>query len=182
MSRRGIGVLAAILSVVAMALGGAAPASAAPYCGIVWGSLEKSAGSLQTAPLTNVRSGRHTCYDRVVFDFGAPADGYVVRYSPVVPAEGSGDPLAVAGGAKLWVTLLAPAYDQNGNGTYPRVTGDHVVNAAGYSTLRDVVYGGTFEGYTTFGVGVRARLPYRVFVLPGPNAGSRIVLDVAHRW
>ncbi len=32
------------------------------------------------------------------------------------------------------------------------------------------------------GVGVRARLPFRMFSLAGPGTGSRIVLDVAHRW
>ena len=57
-----------------------------------------------------------------------------------------------------------------------------MADVAGYRTLRDVVYGGTFEGYTTFGVGVRARLPFRVLTLAGPDGGSRIVIDVAHRW
>jgi hypothetical protein len=57
-----------------------------------------------------------------------------------------------------------------------------VANTAGYRTLRDVVFGGSFEGHTTFAVGVRARLPFRVFVLTGPGSHSRIVLDIAHRW
>ncbi|HET9517095.1 MAG TPA: hypothetical protein VFO77_05155, partial [Actinoplanes sp.] len=82
----------------------------------------------------------------------------------------------LAGGAKLAVTLKAPAT------TYPAVTGDHPVNVLRYRTLRDVVYGGSFEGYTQFGVGVRARLPMRVFVAAGPGAHSRIIIDVAHRW
>ena len=60
--------------------------------------------------------------------------------------------------------------------------GDHVAAVGGYRTLRDVVYGGCFEGRTTFGVGVRARLPFRVFTLAGPGTRSRIVLDMAHRW
>jgi hypothetical protein len=34
----------------------------------------------------------------------------------------------------------------------------------------------------TLGLGVRGRLPFRVFTLDGPGAGSRIVIDVAHRW
>ena len=51
---------------------------------------------------------------------------------------------------------------------------------AGYSTLRAVEYGGSFEGYTTIGLGVRARLPMRVFTLPGP--GNGFVVDVAHHW
>jgi hypothetical protein len=32
------------------------------------------------------------------------------------------------------------------------------------------------------GLGVRARLPFRAFVLAGPADGSRLVVDVAHRW
>ncbi|HET6919349.1 MAG TPA: hypothetical protein VFI46_07775 [Jiangellaceae bacterium] len=38
------------------------------------------------------------------------------------------------------------------------------------------------EGQTTLGLGVRARLPFRVFVLSGPADGSRVVIDVAPRW
>ena len=55
-------------------------------------------------------------------------------------------------------------------------------NVVRYRSLRDVVFGGSFEGYTTFAVGVRARLPFRVFVLSGPGTNSRIVLDIAHQW
>jgi hypothetical protein len=60
--------------------------------------------------------------------------------------------------------------------------GDHVANVLRYDTLRDIVYGGTSEGYSTFAIGVRAQLPYRVFVLAGPGTHSRIVIDIAHRW
>jgi len=35
---------------------------------------------------------------------------------------------------------------------------------------------------TTIGLGARARLPFRVFTLSGPGQGSRLVIDVAHRW
>lgn len=44
------------------------------------------------------------------------------------------------------------------------------------------MWAGTFEGYTSLGLGVRARLPFRVFALDGPGDGSRLVVDVAHRW
>jgi hypothetical protein len=56
------------------------------------------------------------------------------------------------------------------------------VNVTGYSTFRQVAWAGTFEGQTTVGLGVRARLPFRVFTLAGPGSGSRLVIDVAHRW
>ena len=38
------------------------------------------------------------------------------------------------------------------------------------------------ESQATIGLGVRARLPFRVFTLTGPGSGSRLVVDVAHRW
>jgi hypothetical protein len=50
-------------------------------------------------------------------------------------------------------------------------------NVAGYTTFRQVGWGGSFEGYSTVGLGVRARLPFRVF-----RNGSDLVVDVAHRW
>ena len=55
---------------------------------------------------------------------------------------------------------------------------------AGYSTFRQVAWAGSFEGYTTLALGVRARLPFRVFVLPARPGPTRtaLVIDVAHRW
>ena len=44
------------------------------------------------------------------------------------------------------------------------------------------MFAGSFEGYTSIGLGVRARLPFRVFMLDGPGTSSRLVVDVAHRW
>ena len=55
-------------------------------------------------------------------------------------------------------------------------------NVAGFSTFRQVAYGGSFERYTTIGLGIRARLPMRAFTLAGPGNGSRLVIDVAHHW
>ncbi|RLP96071.1 hypothetical protein [Micromonospora sp. CV4] len=160
-----------------------AAATTSPYCGITWGSAEKSAGALSSAPLVDVRTGRHDCYDRVVFEFAGPVDGYAVGYGETW-TEGEGLALSpyTAGGALLRVSLRAPAYDDSHVGTVPYRVGEHAANLLRYPTLRDVVFGGSFEGYTTFAVGVRARLPFRTFVLAGPGGHSRIVLDVAHQW
>jgi hypothetical protein len=159
-------------------------AAAAPYCGITWGSGDKAAGPLSGAPVLTVRTGRHECWDRVVFEFDGTAKGYSVQYSPEVLTDGEGLDLVpyTVGGAYLSVTLRAPAYDENHVSTIDARNGDHLANVLRYDTLRDVVFGGSFEGYTTFAVGVRARLPYRVTLLPGPGTHSRIVLDIAHRW
>jgi hypothetical protein len=162
----------------------AAATKAAPYCGITWGSGEKTVGPLSAAPLVTVQTGRHECWDRVVFEFNGIAQGYSVRYSAGVFTDGEGLDLVpyTAGGEYLWVTLRAPAYDANHVSTIDARNGDHVADVLRYDTLRDVVFGGSFEGYTTFAVGVRARLPFRVMLLTGPGTHSRIVVDIAHRW
>ncbi|MEV6693663.1 hypothetical protein AB0M35_19550 [Micromonospora sp. NPDC051196] len=180
-------VLLATAGTTATATGGTAAVGTAatgePYCGITWGSADKVAGTLSDTPLTEVRTGRHDCYDRVVFEFDGTATGYSVGYGETY-TDGEGLALSpyTAGGALLRVSLRAPAYDDEHLGTVPYRVGDHVANVLRYQTLRDVVFGGSFEGYTTFAVGVRARLPFRVLVLAGPGAHSRIVLDVAHQW
>jgi hypothetical protein len=182
-------VLAALATLLLVGAGaGSAVASgdatrAAPYCGITWGSLPKSGGNLSAAALLEVRTGKHECWDRVVFEFSGGADGFNVEYRNVY-TEGVGDLMNpyVAGGAVIGVQLLAPAYDHDAGWAFPARSGGHVAAVVSYQTLRDVVFGGSFEGYSTFAVGVRANLPFRVFVLAGPGTHSRIVLDIAHRW
>jgi hypothetical protein len=151
----------------------AASAMADGSCAVAWGSLPKTAVASPGAPITAVRTGPGVCYDRVVFDVpgtvGAPA-GWSVSYQTQVLSEGAGQPLSVPGGAKLAVGLAHPSNLGAVNSS---------ATVAGYRTLRSVVYGGSFEGYSTFGVGVRARLPFRVFALGSPG---RIVIDVAHSW
>lgn len=175
-----------LLMVVLLGLTGAAvavPASATEgYCGLSWGSTAKSVPALGTASVLSSRTGRQPCWDRVVFELDGPAAGYSVSYVDAVVQDGSGEVLPVPGGARLQVQLHHPAYDAAGNATYPYRAGQQVANVAGYPTLRSVVFGGSFEGDSTFGVGVRARLPFRVITVDGPGGHSRIVIDVAHRW
>lgn len=181
--RRAIFIAWLSLSLVSVGVVSVGTASAHdPYCGITWGSLAKAGGTPSGAALDGVRTGRHDCFDRVVFDFSGFADGYQVEYVSEVRTDGEGRQLAVAGGAILRVRLYANVFDELGHLHYARTAGDHVADVTGHQTLRDLLYGGCFEGRTTFGVGVRARLPFRVFSLAGPGLSSRMVLDVAHRW
>lgn len=65
-----------------------APAAAAATCSTSWGSTpEVEELSSPGAPITNVRTGRHPCFDRLVIDL-VPAPGYDVRY--VDQATGGG--------------------------------------------------------------------------------------------
>jgi hypothetical protein len=159
-----------------------ATAQAAPYCGITWGSLAKQAGNSAPASdgddLAAVRSGRHACYDRLVIDITGTSDvnSYRVQYVSHVTADGSGFVVPLRGGAFLQITVAArpEGYDPANERELAAVTG--------YSTFRQVAWAGGFEGYSSLGLGVRARLPFRVFTLAGPGDAVRVVIDVAHRW
>ncbi|KGH44021.1 hypothetical protein IN07_23635 [Modestobacter caceresii] len=186
-SRSRSAVLAVVVALSTL-LGLAGPAAAAPYCGITWGSLAKTADAPDTESLNDVRVGRHACFDRLVVDVGgqdAWFDSYDVRYVPHVTAEGTGDVVPLRGGAALQVTVRAPAHDAHGNATFSPVDRREVVDVSSFSTFRQVAWAGSFEGQSTLGLGVRARLPFRVLTLAGtPNSDHtpRLVIDVAHRW
>lgn len=175
-----VGIVAALAAPVALSLAPSAGASAsrtaaAPYCGITWGSLPKATNPalLWTGAVTGARSGQHACYDRVVFDVarGSGRLGYSVRYVNQVTGPGSGLPVPVAGGARIQVTIDAPSRLAPSTTNYP-----------GWRTFRQLKFVASFEGYTDYGLGVRARLPMRAFVLTDADGGRRLVVDVAHRW
>jgi hypothetical protein len=177
--------LAAAVAAVALGVGawvGPAAAADSPYCGIRWGSLAKAHNSTAVAPLVNVRAGRHSCYDRLVLDFRGRVDGYRVEYVSAVTTDGSGQLVPLRGGARLQIIAVAPAYDDQYRPTYRPANRSELVNVTGWQTFRQVAWAGSFEGQTTIGLGVRARLPMRAFVVDGPETGQRVVIDVAHAW
>lgn len=160
----------------------AVDAQAGRRCARGWGSLPEVSSDTTVASLDKVRIGRHRCFDRIVLvvDDGA-APGYRVEYVKRVRADGSGQVVPVRGGAKLRIIVTAPAHDQDGNPTIRPRRVDRL-DTSGFQTFRDVAWAGSFEGQTTIGLGVRARLPFRVFTLDGPGDGARVVIDVAHSW
>ncbi|WP_420906842.1 AMIN-like domain-containing (lipo)protein [Streptomyces prasinus] len=173
----------------ALAAPSAAPAATAPSCPTGWGSTAKSAtaGTAPATPVRDIRTGRHDCYDRMVVDLpgaggsgSAGAVGYTVRYVDRLYQDGSGTHIPVTGGAVLEVRMAAPSYDpETGEATYPARAGQPLpgVDTAGYRTFRDTRFAASFEGDTQIGLGVRARLPFRVLQLQ-----DRLVVDVAHSW
>jgi hypothetical protein len=123
----------------------------------------------------DVRAGQHPCFDRLVIDLGSgPRPGYSVRYVRQIIQDPSGKPIHVKGKARLGIVLRAPA-----RSGFP-VNSHNLVNVTGFRTFRQVVAAGSFEGVTSFGLGVSAKLPFRVFIVKDPGS-SRVVIDVAHR-
>jgi hypothetical protein len=160
--------------------------ASATVCEAAWSSLLKTGGSHATAPIFTSRVGQHTCYDSFVVEVDGPASGYRVEYVSEVYSEGQGLPLSPymqrPAGALLSVVLHNPAYNAAGASTYPYQPTQRVGNVSGFMTFRGVVYGGSYEGQTSFALGVRARLPFQVLVLPGPGTHTRFVINVRHYW
>jgi hypothetical protein len=180
--------LAAWLTAISVALGlsllASVPASAtASYCGLVWNSTAKSYPAMSGASVTGIRSGQHTCFDRLVIDIRGKAAGYNVRYVSKVVQDGSGQPIKLRGGAFLQVTANSPSYDSTtGTATFTPANRSEVTNVSKYQTFRQLAWAGSYEGYTTLGLGVRARLPFKAYTLPGAGNTSKLVIDVAHHW
>jgi hypothetical protein len=177
------------LAVVAIATLPAGAAVASPLeartatnCASGWGSLPEASKSVSPASVQDIRTGRHSCYDRLVIDLNGRPTGYQVAYATTVSQDGSGAKVATRGSAVLRIAVEAPAYDTNGRPTYPLKNQREVANVSGYDTFRQVAWGGSFEGRTTLALGVRARLPFQTQVVPGPGNSSRLVVDVAHSW
>lgn len=178
-------VLALAVSVAPITALTSTPTASASVCAAEWGSLVKQRPSHTSKQITNIRSGRHRCFDRLVVDVngaGKGWPGYQVRYVTKVTRDGSGATVPLRGAARLRIIVKAPAYDDRGRLTYKPASWQELVDVAGYRTFRQVAWAGTFEGQTTVGLGVRARLPMRTFVVKNPGGGHRVVVDVAHRW
>ena len=181
--------LAAIAAATMLGAGLLAPAvtaQATTGCPTVhWGSLAKSVPAAPSGAtlVTNVRSGRHACFDRLVIDLFRGTPAATVQYVSQVRGDASGRVVPLRGGAFLHVVLSGVSTPVDaGHPGYRPANRSELVDVSGYRTLRQVASAEGFEGYDTYGVGVRARLPFQVFRLGGPGGGSRLVIDVAHTW
>jgi hypothetical protein len=177
--KRILGLVLAVLALGAAVGGAAGTASAGgTSCPRGWGSRPKVHLTGSTGEMHDVRTGRHGCYDRLVIDVDGDLSGYSVRYVDAVAMDGSGAPVPLRGGARLLIVATAPTMSTDGiflpNG--------ELANVRQYRTFRQVAWAGSFEGQTSIGLGVRARLPFRVRLLDGPGHRSRLIVDVAHHW
>jgi hypothetical protein len=133
---------AAVVAFLALvgSLGLATTASAAagsPACGIVWGSLEKASQGTNAATMTNVRAGRHDCYDRLVLDYEGRNDGFSVRYVPTITVLGLTQPVDLRGGELLEIVVAQPYGPDTQSGYHP-ANREELVNVTGWRTFRQV--------------------------------------------
>lgn len=134
------------------------------------------ASAQSTPTLSDIRTGRHVGFDRVVLDMsGVPAE-HRVREMTGVADCGSGFPVSVPGNEKLDVVLIgAAAHDDAGNPTY---TGPRNFPTPGLANVRGVALTCDFEATLAIAVGYANTASWhRVFTLTSPN---RIVIDIGH--
>ena len=172
--------MATITPAMADAGGGPIVEAAPSGCPVAaWGSLPREAPGMSTGHIDRVRIATGPCADRIVFDITGDTPGFNVRYVSQITADGSGAVIPVAGGARLLIVIRTNAHDI----VTGRVTLKDVPRPVRFRTFRGLVLAGDFEGVTTVGLGVRARLPFRAFTLPGPGKNhNRVVVDVSHTW
>jgi hypothetical protein len=170
---------------MAVAMGAPSPATLLAHatgnpavCALHWASTPRISARAQgpsTAHAADVRAGQHGCFDRLVIDLGQGArPGYDVRYAGAVGAQGGGKPIPLRGRGRLEITLTGSA------AAGFSATGSELADVSGFRAFRQVAGAGSVEGYTEIGLGVRARLPFRVRIMNGPGQDSRLVIDVAH--
>lgn len=121
------------------------------------------------------RVGKHTGYDRVVYQFsldGKPT--YRVRWVDAPIEDGSGERRDVPGDA--WLEVMVTSVDIPGESA-PSPDGPLPATLAGTGiAAADPIYGG-FEGYGQQFIGVTGeQRPFRVSVLSAP---TRLVVDIA---
>lgn len=124
--------------------------------------------------VTDIRLGGHDGFDRVVYELGgAGTPGWDIEYVEAPTAQGTGEPIEIAGEAFLRVTIIGT--------NYPEFTGieeyveDAPLAVAGTQTIVEEVFNGTFEGTTVSYVGTTAQNPFRVYTLTDP---TRLVVEV----
>lgn len=134
------------------------------------------------ATLVDVRVGAHPeqgGWDRIVFEFKDVRPAGRVDYVSGVSGCGSGLPVALPGSAVLRVKFGATnAHDEQGRVTIKGQPGNvpPQVSGPGNAILQSK-QSCDFEALVEWGVGVRARQPFRVFLLDNP---TRVVIDV--KW
>ncbi|RDI28003.1 AMIN-like domain-containing (lipo)protein [Lentzea flaviverrucosa] len=135
------------------------------------------ASAQSTPTLSNIRTGQHVGFSRVVLDLSALPSEHRVSEVTSVAHCASGNPIAIAAPGVneiLSVTLIgAAAHDDNGNLTY---TGSQNFATPGLSHVRGVALTCDFEATLGIAVGYSNHYSWhRVFTLTSPN---RLVIDV----
>lgn len=129
------------------------------------------------AELTNIRTGKHDGFERIVLDMNGLPGNHQSRETGSVANCASGNPVPVPGNEILEsVFHYAASYDENFDPTY---TGPRNFSPAGLTNVKGIAFTCDFEA--TLGIAVGYDDPdswHKVFTLTNPD---RVVIDVYSR-
>lgn len=132
-----------------------------------------TSGALLTP--TDLRFGGHTGYDRLVLDLdGSGEPAWRMEYVAEPRGEGSGEIVDLDGSAYLVLNvqnIMLPGEEAG----QPEYTGPAAILPPSGSVIREVKWGGIFEGTLQIFIGVSEKVPFRAFLLDSP---TRLVIDV----
>ncbi len=185
-------ILAVLVSVVAVAMpaGAATPRpitplqarhliAANPCTAFRFGTVARAFNGPHTVgPITAVRVGRHSCFDRLVVDVTGGVPGWSVKYKDAFVQDASGRNLPFRGTKVMEVVLDTNAH--NITTGRPTVTRASLPPRPNFPEFKDLIFGADFEGQVQLGVGVNRVRPFRVFTLPGVRGHTLWILDVQH--
>ena len=129
------------------------------------------------ANITDVRTGTHDGYDRVVFEFadGLP-EASLERAEPPFTQDASGEPIDVQGESFLRLILRGGTKQTlEGTSSYDGPTEFET----GYPALVQLIEGGDFEAQSTWYFGLAAESCVRVLTLTDDGT-ARLVIDIEH--
>lgn len=122
-------------------------------------------------------------YSRISFTFRGGFPSYHLEYVPAVRVEGSGEAIPLPGNAFLRIRFVqAQAHDHRGVWTVTASPGPEL----GYRTLLGYGFAGDFEGYLSYGLGVRVpadsdgAVPVRAVEVTRADGTFVIAVDVRH--
>ncbi|WP_198588503.1 AMIN-like domain-containing (lipo)protein [Geodermatophilus chilensis] len=150
------------------------PTDAAPFEGDTQPATREASADAQVT-VSEIRTGRQDGYDRVVLEMGGTGTpGWDVRYVDQAYAQGTGDPVEVAGEAVLQVTVTGAGYPFDTG--VEEWAGPDPLPGNGTQTVTEVAWDATFEGTSVAFVGTTGEAPFRVYALEDP---TRVVVEVA---
>lgn len=185
----------------------AAQATPAPCNYAGWNNGLKNATNPTEGFVGDIDAGRHRCYERIVVRrSGDSWPGYDIRYVPVASTDGEGCPAKLGRGNKvLRVMVDSPAYNHYGQPTTPNRfkkikpgepcykkilplrtwtnaahTSWQTISFASYKSIKTSAWLGSFEGQTSFALGIKptpacGKPVFRVFTA---NGNRDVVIDV----
>jgi hypothetical protein len=126
-------------------------------------------GTAGIANETRVRVGAQFGYDRFVLEFDTSVPAYTVKRqnSPVFSVGSSGQTITLSGTAGALVQVHTATGQNTYNGPIDFVHTDYLV-------LNEARLTGDFEGYLSWGLGLKAAACLRTFTLADP---PRLVVD-----